>query len=290
MFFMRCSKTPSSIASFFIPSNWLAAGNSEWCFSEEKCTEFQIFMFKCPAFLSISCLWSAKIAPDVVPSAPVRTVPSCGFPCKCSVSWNLGWWIVDKSTWEGWGVCSQNFMMKKMPEENCAFNNWEGWVGHEVSLAWRASVLVLDGRVCPGQFPPESTWGSCRTLLEGKNCFCVVFSEYPLMAAWYFSELGRCFAQGVVPQGLLGNQGFHWGNSKAFLVPLKVVHSYFVWSFCCFSVRLYFSIIVWFGEISICSNLCEKFYVHILNSDHGWFWRESRNARFSTELMKLLIC
>lgn len=123
-----------------------------------------------------------------------------------------------------------------------------------------------------------------------KNCFCEVFSEYPLVAAWCFSELGRRFVQCVVPQGLLRNQGFHWGNSKAFLVPLKVVHSYFVWAVCCFSVRLDSSTNVWFGEISICSNLCEKVYVHVLNSDHGWFWRESRNARFPIEWMKPLIC
>lgn len=141
----------------------------------------------------------------------------CGFHCMCSVRWNSEWWIIDKCTWEGWGDCSQNFVMKKMPEENCAFNNLEVRVWHEVSWTCIPSMLLLYVRVCLWQFQPEYTWGSCSTLLEeDKNWVCVVFSEYPPIAAYCFLKLERDYIRCVIQQGLLLNQVFQCWTVKYF--------------------------------------------------------------------------
>lgn len=152
---------------------------------------------------SVSCL------------AQTKTVPSCGFPCKCSVSWNLGWWIMDKSTWEGWGVCSQ----KKLPEENGAFNNLEGWAGHEVSLAFRASILGW----MAGGVQDSSPWTLLRKLQESPGR-----QKNPLIAACYSLTLGRhgvqCGTTGVL--WILGEQHFSASQGCPQLLCLSI------WLFC----------------------------------------------------------
>lgn len=163
--------------------------------------------------LSQNCPWCG--APSSCQSSCTKTAPSCGFPCKRSVSWNLGWSIIDKSTWEGWGVRSQNFMMKKMPEENCAFNNWEGWVGHEVSLACRTSILVLDGRVCPGQFPPESTAGSCRTFLEGEKLFLWSLFRISAGCSLVLLGTGKMFCPVCGTTGIVQESGISLGEQQS---------------------------------------------------------------------------
>lgn len=199
---------------------------------------FRNGIFKCTALLAITCLCLAKIARGMTPFTSVhclackKSVASrCGFHCNCSLSWDSEWWIVEKCTWEGWGDCSQNFLMKKMPEENCAFNNSGVWVWHEVSLTCVPSIILLYVRVCLWQFWPECTWGSCNTLLEeDKNWLCD-FQNIHLYWSLLLLETGERLYKVCDTAGIALESGITVGNSNVFLVPLKIVHSCFVWAF-----------------------------------------------------------
>lgn len=66
MFFICCFKNPSSFASFFIPSNWLAAGIINYIFIKRGVLSFRFSCLNVLLFFSTSCLCSGKISPQLL--------------------------------------------------------------------------------------------------------------------------------------------------------------------------------------------------------------------------------
>lgn len=95
MFFICWFKTPSSLAFFFIPSNWLVAGIVNDIFMKRSVLSFRFSCLNVLVFSPPSASAQPKLPLTFCQLSCTKTVLSCGFPANFlwAGTWDGGLWI-----------------------------------------------------------------------------------------------------------------------------------------------------------------------------------------------------